>query len=163
MLSLSSQKESSCWGNFWHGCTLSHWHLLHNCHNNAACPQCLGPSIAEIAEACGQTMQLARDVSCPHMPRPLGLAVNKVSPPAMSKPLWRNRYLACCTQISSLPAMSCALIGQDCWGLLYIRLACPQCWSPCGVIAIWLAVRSLLARLQCLMPSLAKTAGACCA
>jgi hypothetical protein len=113
--------------------------------NDAACPQCLVPSMAEIAEACGRTMQLARDVSCPHWPRPLGLVVHKVSLPAMSKPLWRDRYLACCAQISSLPAMSRALVGQDRWGLLCIRLARSQCRSPCGATAIRLAVQRIVA------------------
>jgi hypothetical protein len=72
--------------------------------NNAACPQCLVPLMAEIAEACGQTMQLARNVLCPCWPQLLGHAVKHNS-----------------------PAMSCALVGQDRWGLLCIRLACPRC------------------------------------
>jgi hypothetical protein len=71
--------------------------------NDAACLQCLVPLVAETAEACGQTMQLACNVLCPCWPRLLGLVVKR-----------------------NLPAMSSALVGRDCWGLLYIRLACPQ-------------------------------------
>jgi hypothetical protein len=121
--------------------------------NDAARPQCLAPLLAETAGACGQTfvarprclvpsldktagacckMQLACNVSFPCWPRLLGLAVHKVSLPAMPKPLWCNCYLACCTQISSLPAMSRAFVGQDHWGLLCIRLARPRCQSPSG-------------------------------
>ncbi len=46
----------------------------------------------------------------------------------------------------SLLTMSSALVGQDHWGLLPIRLAHEQCWYPCGVTAIWLAVDKLVAR-----------------
>jgi hypothetical protein len=87
------------------------------------------------------TTQLARNVSCPRWLRLLRLVVEQCSS----------------------PAMSCALVGQDRWGLLCIRLARPQCQSPCGATAIWLAVHRLVARPQCLMPSLAETTGACCA
>ena len=87
------------------------------------------------------TTQLARNVSCPRWLRLLRLVVEQCSS----------------------PAMSCALVGQDRWGLLCIRLARSRCQSPCGTTAIWLAVHRLVARPQCLMPLLAETTGACCA
>ncbi len=64
--------------------------------------------------------KLAQDVSCPSWPRPLGHAVK-----------------------CSLPAMSCALVGQDHWGLMYIRLARPQSQHPCGMTAIRHAVKEI--------------------
>ncbi len=67
--------------------------------------------------------KLAHDVSCPCWLSPLGLLVRQ----------------------HSLPAMSCALVGKDRWGLLYIRLACLQYQSPCGATTIRLAVKRLAA------------------
>ncbi len=136
VLSLSQWKKSSCWGNFWHGCAPSHQRpfaqlppsttLARNVSPsvaetagacNAACPWCLVPFLAKTAGACCQT-ELACDVLCPRWPRLLGLAVHTVSLPAMSKPLWRNRHLACCEKISSLPAMSVPSLAVTAVGLL---------------------------------------------
>ncbi len=76
---------------------------------NAACPWCIVPFLAKTAGACCRT-QLARNVLCPHWPRPLGLAVHTVSLPTMSKPLWRDRHLACCVKIVARPQCLC-----PCW------------------------------------------------
>ncbi len=101
-------------------CALKGWDRCGLWLNNAARPRCLVPLFAKTARACCQ-MQLACNVLCPRWPRLLGHAVK-----------------------CSLLAMSHALVGQDCWGLLYIRLAFPRCQIPCGVTAVQLAIENLV-------------------
>jgi hypothetical protein len=141
---------------------------------DAACPQCLMPFLTESAGACHQMTQLARDVSCPCWPRLLGLAVHKVSLPAILKPLWRNHYSACCKKISSSPAVSC-LLAVTVAGLLF-----ECCFDFCAAVAHLLhdyncqrsspmvsalghdcsliSCRTFLACPRCLVPLLAMTA-----
>ncbi len=64
--------------------------------------------------------------------------------------IWRHSWtdtLSWCllSNIHSSPAMSSALVGRDPWSLLYIRLACPWCWRPCGVTTMQLAVKKIVA------------------
>ena len=74
--------------------------------NDVACPWCLVASLAETAGACCQML-----AACSRCPAPsLGKTAG-----------------AYCPTICSMPAMSSALVGQDCWGLLSIRLARPLC------------------------------------
>jgi hypothetical protein len=141
---------------------------------NTARPQCLVPLLAKTAGACCQT-QLARYVSCPCWPRPLGLAVKRSSPMmswalvgrdrwgllyiisllAMSTPLWRDRHSTCCKKNGSLPAVLCRLA---------VTIA------ACFFIVVLIVVQPLrtfhttptinLACPRCLVPLLAKTTGA---
>jgi hypothetical protein len=99
---------------------------------DAARPQYLMPSLAESAGACGQSTQLACNVLCLFWPRPLGLAVHKVSSPAMSKPLWRNRHTACCNKISSTPAVLCLL------AVTFADLLLDCCFDCCAAVAHFL-------------------------
>jgi hypothetical protein len=124
--------------------------------------------------SCGKTTQLAHNVSCPRWPRPLGLAVHKVSSPAMTKPLWRDRYSACCKKISSLPVVSC-LLTMTVAGLLFdccfdccaaVARLLHDCNFQCSLPTIlalghdcsWLSCQTFVARPRCLVPLLAVTA-----
>ncbi len=165
-------KMSSCWGNFWHGHAPSQQRLLHDCHPPTTQ---LVPSVAETVEACGKTMQLARNASCPHWSRLLGLAVQKVSLPVKSTPLWHDRHSACCEKISSLlrahafwlwPLLACVLIVvchpidallHDC----HHQQSLPAMSSALVGRDRWCLLSNDVAHPRCREPSLAETAGAC--
>ncbi len=123
--------------------------------------------------SCCKTMQLPHDILCPHWPRPLGLAVHKVSLPLMLKPLWCDRYLAFYKKIISLSAVSCLLAMTvadllfdccfDCCAAVahFLHNCNCQCSLPTvsalGHDCSWLSCWTFVARPQYLVPLLVVT------
>ncbi len=82
--------------------------------------------------------------SVPHginMPFHTTATIDLACPRCLEPPLSKTTGLAV-YRIGS-PTMLSAVIGQDCWGLLDIRIACLQCQCPCGVTATWLPEKKI--------------------